>query len=226
LFSFSLEKMLSSSTPTSKSRSLLCLFLLIYAADLSEVVMLLMMLLLSPQHRRRLVRPGLLARRLPPLLLLLARRDRPEPVRQVRDVLVAALRAQLVQRRLQAPQVVPVRAARAGAAVDVLGELLRVLRADKLVVVGGSDVDERLDGVLKSLVVGGRGRGRGRVEGRVVDRVPVDLADVEVLLDLGDALGRDAVGYAPDPVRGRVVVVGELLPVGARDQRDDAARGL
>jgi hypothetical protein len=35
-----------------------------------------------------------------------------------------------------------------------------------------------------------------------VDRVPVDLADVEVLLDLGDAVGQDAVGDAPDLVRG------------------------
>jgi hypothetical protein len=59
-----------------------------------------------------------------------------------------------------------------------------------------------------------------------VDRVPVDLADVEVLLDLGDAVGGDAVGHAPYLVRGRVVVVGQLLPVGPRDQRDDAARGF
>jgi hypothetical protein len=87
----------------------------------------------------------------PLLLLLFARRDRPHPVRQVRDVLVAALRAELVQGRLQPPQVVPVEAARPLAAVDVLGELLRVLRADELLVVGGADVYQRLDGLAAVL---------------------------------------------------------------------------
>jgi hypothetical protein len=179
--------------------------------------MLLMMLLLRLQH---------LFRTDDGHSHLLPSRDGPDPVREIADVLVPALRAQLVQGRLQSPQIVSVQAARPLAAVDVLGELLRVLRPDELLVVGRADVDERLDGPA----VLGRQEGRvdvgGRVEGRVVDGVPVDLADVEVLFDFGDTVGRDAVGYAPDPLRGRVVVVGQLLPVGARDQGDDAPWGF
>ena len=57
-----------------------------------------------------------------------------------------------------------------------------------------------------------------------MDRVAVDLADVEVVLDLGDAVRDDAVGDAPDRVWGGAVVrVGQGLPVGARDKGDDAA---
>lgn len=44
--------------------------------------------------------------------LLLARYYRPDTLRQVRDVLVAALGAQLLQRLVQAQQVVPVQPAR------------------------------------------------------------------------------------------------------------------
>lgn len=56
-----------------------------------------------------------------------------------------------------------------------------------------------------------------------MDRVPVDLADVEILLDLGDVLPPDAVRGAPDPLGRRGVVVRQLLPEGPLDQRDDAA---
>lgn len=99
----------------------------------------------------------------------------------------------------------------------MLGELLGVLRADKLVIVRRANVDERLDGLRAAV---------GRVEGRVVDGVAVDLADVEILLDLGDLFRDDAVGDAPDALRGRVVVVGEGGPVGPLDEGDDAAGGL
>lgn len=36
------------------------------------------------------------------------------------------------------------------------------------------------------------------VEGRVLNAIPVDLADVEVFFHLGDVGGGDAVGGAPD----------------------------
>jgi hypothetical protein len=39
------------------------------------------------------------------------------------------------------------------------------------------------------------------VEGRVLDRVAVDFADVEVFFHLGDVDGWDAVGCAPDSWR-------------------------
>ena len=44
----------------------------------------------------------------------------------------------------------------------------------------------------------GRGRGAVGVEGRVLDAVAVDFADVEVLFYFGDVAGGDAVGCAPD----------------------------
>lgn len=45
---------------------------------------------------------------------------------------------------------------------------------------------------------GGGGGVRGGREGRVLDAVAVDLADVEVGLHGGDVGGGDAVGGAPD----------------------------
>lgn len=51
------------------------------------------------------------------------------------------------------------------------------------------------------------------MEGRVVDRVAVDLANVEVVADLGDLVGADAVGDAPDAVGGCVVRVVDGGPV-------------
>lgn len=71
---------------------------------------------------------------------LLARYYRPDALRQVRYVLVAALGAQLLQRLVQGQQVVPVQPARPLRAVDMLGQGLGVLGPDELVVVWGSDV--------------------------------------------------------------------------------------
>lgn len=71
---------------------------------------------------------------------LLARYYRPDALRQVRDVLIAALGAQLLQRLVQGQQVVPVQPARPLGAVDVLGQGLGVLGPDELVVVWGPDV--------------------------------------------------------------------------------------
>ena len=92
------------------------------------------------------------------------------------------------------------------AAEDMLGQFLRVLGADELVVVRGADVDEGLDGTVVRREERAVRLGRG-VERRVVDRVPVDLADVEIIFDFGDALGDDAVGDAPDLFGSRIVVV-------------------
>lgn len=71
---------------------------------------------------------------------LLARYYRPDTLRQVRDVLVAALGAQLLQRLVQGQQVVSVQPARPLRAVDVLCQGLGVLGPDELVVVWGPDV--------------------------------------------------------------------------------------
>jgi len=135
---------------------------------------------------------------------------------EIADVHVAAPGAQLVESDVEVVEVLLVEAAGAAAGEDVAGQLVGVLGADKLLVVRGADVDEGGDGR----------RAVCRMEGRVMDGVAVDLADVEILLDLGDALGDDAVGDAPDALGGRVVVVGELFPVGALDEGHDATGGL
>lgn len=134
---------------------------------------------------------------------------------QVGDMLVAALWAQPLEGVVQRQQVVDVWAARTVRAVDVLGQGLDVLRADELVVIRGADVHQGPDGTA----VGGR----RRAEGRVVDGVAVDLADVEILFHLVDLVGPDAIRGAPDPVRGRVVVVRQGLPVGPLEEGDDAS---
>lgn len=63
------------------------------------------------------------------------------------------------------------------------------------------------------------------MEGRVVDGVAVDFADVQVGFYFGDARGEDPVGYAPDFVGGGWVRVGEGGVVGGGDQGYDAAGG-
>lgn len=60
-----------------------------------------------------------------------------------------------------------------------------------------------------------------------MDGVAVDLTDVEVLFDLGDVSGLDAVGDAPDfGVRRCWVRVAEGCPVGVFDEGDYTAGGL
>jgi len=131
-------------------------------------------------------------------------------------VLVTTLPAQLIQGSLQLPEVVLVEAAGALGAMDVLGQRLYVLRAGKLIVVRGADVHQGAEG----------GGPVSRVEGRVVDGVAVDLADIEVLLHFIDPGGLDAVGRSPHPLGRRLMVVYEALPVGFLDQRHDAPRLL
>lgn len=98
----------------------------------------------------------------------------------------------------------------------MLGKLLRVLGADKLLVIGRADVDECPDG-----------RGAiSRVERRVVDGVAVDLADIEILLDLGDMVRVNPISYAPYLIRGGVMVIRELFPVGAFNEGDDSPGGF
>jgi hypothetical protein len=140
----------------------------------------------------------------------------PDAPRQVADVTVAALGGKLLQGSVQLEQVVLVQAAGAAGPENVLGKRLRVLGADELLVVRGADVDEGADGAG---AVGG-------VEGLVVDGVAVDLADVEILFDLGDLVGDDAVRDTPDSFWGLAVEVGEFLPVGPLDERGHAAGGF
>ncbi|KAH0499141.1 hypothetical protein TgHK011_006356 [Trichoderma gracile] len=140
----------------------------------------------------------------------------PHPACEIANVDILALRAELSQGRFQAKEIILVQPTGSTTTQDVLGELLRVLGADKLLVIGRADVDECPDG-----------RGAiSRVERRVVDGVAVDLADIEIVLDFRDMVGVNPISYTPYFVRGRVMVIRELLPVGAFNESDNPAGGL
>lgn len=170
------------------------------------------------------------------LLLLLDPRlvpgwNGPDTVRQVSDVLVPALRAQCVQSFLQLQQIVSIQTARPFAVVDVLCQRLRILRANELIIIGCANVDQCLDGALETRHKGRidrveTGRGEDWVEGRVVDGVSIDLADVEVLLHFVDSVRVDPIGHAPDSFRCGFMVICHLFPVGPLDQGYNTARSL
>jgi hypothetical protein len=140
----------------------------------------------------------------------------PHAACEIANVDIFALWAQLSQGRLQAKEIILVQPTGSTTTQDVLGELLRILGADKLLVIGRADVDECLN----------RRGAIGGVERRVVDGVAVDLADIEILLDLRDMVGVNPISYAPYLVRGRVMVIRELFPVGAFNERDHPPGGF
>lgn len=57
-----------------------------------------------------------------------------------------------------------------------------------------------------------------------MNRIAIDFTDVEIFLDFGDLFRLYAVGNTPYLFWRGVVVVSELLPVGALYEGDDAAR--
>jgi hypothetical protein len=147
-------------------------------------------------------------------------------------VLVRALLAQTPQRFFKLIQIIPVLATRPTALHNLLRQGLWVLRTEELRIVRQADVHEALDwiwqlGGVEGNVWGGRydlvGCGhvlwglfflriRVDLEGRVLDAVPVDFADVQVFLHFGDVLGGNAVGCAPDSGWGRGVLLrGEVI---------------
>jgi hypothetical protein len=141
-------------------------------------------------------------------------------------MLVRALLTQPPQRFLKPIQIIPILTTRPTAVHNLLRQSLRILRAEELRVVWQADVHEALDWVwqlgevegsvwgrryglvgcghvlrglfLLGVCVGCLGSGVSDLEGRVLDAVSVDLADVEVFFHFGDVLGGDAVGCAPD----------------------------
>lgn len=121
----------------------------------------------------------------------------PDTTSEVVDVNITAVRGQFIEGFVEVQEIVNVGTTGPLAAGNVLGELLRILRADELVILRSADVDEGVD----------RGRAIGRVKWGVVDRVAIDLADVKIFLDLGDLFGNDPVGDTPDALRCRCVTV-------------------
>lgn len=108
---------------------------------------------------------------------------------------IPTLRTQPQQCLFQIKQILLILAARPPALENMRREHLRVLRAKELRVGRQPDVDQAFD----------RFRVRSRVEGRELYAVPVDLTDVKVLPDLGDAGGGDVVCGAPDALCGLVL---------------------
>lgn len=142
----------------------------------------------------------------------------PHTLGEILNVVISAssLGSQLLEGHIETEEVVLVEPTGALTVEDVLGKTLRVLGTDELLVVGGADVDEGVD----------RRGTVGRLKRGVVDGVAVDLADVEVGFYLIDVSRDNTVGYSPDLVWARGVVVIQLFPVGSLDQGGDSARGL
>ena len=105
------------------------------------------------------------------------------------DVAIAAVRAEIVEGEVEHKEVLPVLAAGSFAPVDVLGKGLRFLHAHELRIIRHSDVHK----AAEWLRAGGSGMELG-----VLDAVAVDLAHVQVLLDLVDFRSLDAVRHAPN----------------------------
>lgn len=128
-------------------------------------------------------------------------------------MIIRTLLAQILQRFLELIQIISILATRPTANHNLLRERLRILWTQELRVVRQADVHEALDRMRD---VGRRGVGRWRdglhrrahvlivvVEWRVLDAVPVDLADIEILFHFRYVLGWDSVGCAPDSRRRR-----------------------
>lgn len=126
------------------------------------------------------------------------------------DVVVVAVRCQLLKSCIQSIKIIFVQATRTLALEDVLGEFLGVLRTHKLRVVGRSDVDQSLYSC----------RSICWLKWRVVDRVSVYFANIEVFFDFGHLFGLDSVCDSPNFVRGGVVTVAKGLPMRSLNERN------
>lgn len=122
---------------------------------------------------------------------------------QIANMLIATLVRQFLQGCVQSVQIILVETTGALALVDKASQFVKILRTNKLLIVGSADVYQ---GAY-------RGRAISGVERGVVNGVAVDFANVQVILDLCDLVGLDAVGDSPYLFWRGVVMVGELFPV-------------
>lgn len=113
------------------------------------------------------------------------------------DVMIATIGSKLAEGGIETQQVVFVQATGPLTAEDVLGELLGLLGADKLLIIWSADVDQSAN----------RGGAIGRMEWSVVNGVAVDLANIEILLDFGYFLRNDTVCNPPNSLWSRVVTI-------------------
>jgi hypothetical protein len=117
---------------------------------------------------------------------------------KIMNVVIATIRGKLTESSIKTQKVVLVQAAGPLTAEDVLRELLGILRTDELLVVRSADINQSTD----------RRGAIGRMEWGVVYSVAVDLANIEVFLDLSNFVRDDTVGNAPNSLWSRVVMVG------------------
>jgi hypothetical protein len=123
------------------------------------------------------------------------------PRHQIAYVLIATLFTQLQQSRLQVEQVLSILTARSFTLQNLARQRLRVLWPQKLRVLWKSNVHKTANRsrLLLLRAIGGNCR---RVKGRKLDRIAVDLADVEVLAHFCYFGSWDVVGCAPDALGG------------------------
>lgn len=117
---------------------------------------------------------------------------------KIMNVVIATIRGKLPESSIKTQKVVLVQAAGPLTEKDVLRELLGILGTDELLVVRSADINQSTD----------RRGAIGRIERGVVYSVAVDLADIEVFLDLSNFVRDDTVGNAPDSLWSRVMMVG------------------
>jgi hypothetical protein len=120
------------------------------------------------------------------------------PRHQVAYVLIATLFTQLQQSRLQIEQVLSILTARPFTLQNLARQRLRVLWPQKLRVLGKSNVHETANRSRLLLLLRAIGGNCRRVKGRKLDRIAVNLADVEVFAHFCYFGSWNVVGCAPD----------------------------
>lgn len=118
-------------------------------------------------------------------------------------MLIAALFRQFLQGCIQSVQIILVGATGTLALVDKASQLVRILGANELLVVGSADVNQ---GTYCGRAISG-------VEWCIVNGVAVDFANIQVILDLCDLVGLDAICNSPHLFGGGLMMVSELFPI-------------
>lgn len=108
-------------------------------------------------------------------------------------MLIATLRTQTIQRNFQFIQIIHILATWPAAANNVFRKCLRILRPEELWVVRQTNVDQTLDLFQHAIRCVGRMYGligcrHVLIEGSILNAIPIDLSDVEILFHLSDVM--------------------------------------
>lgn len=126
----------------------------------------------------------------------------PDPGSQIFDMVISAIWAETVQGFFQAQEIIFVWSTWTDTLLYMLGELLRRLRTDELVVFRSPNIYQGLY----------RRRSIAWIEGGVMYGVAVYLTNVEVLPNFGNSGSFYSIGGTPYFVRRRVVMICQCLP--------------